>query len=128
LISCLSMDGFHVAGESAGLSPQPDLTRTDILLFSVEEAGLQRAVRLVKETPVRLVGLARLAEERMLFDAVQAGLAGFLIRSELTPAGLAGTLRAVGGGNGSLPTELLARMLHGLAKGGTRGASTGHLA
>jgi DNA-binding NarL/FixJ family response regulator len=128
LVSCLSMDDFTVVGESAGFSPEPDLTRTDILLFSVEDAGLQRAVRLVRGTAVRLVGLARSQEESVLFDAVQAGLAGFLIRSELTPAGLAGSLHAVLGGNGSMPPELLARMLHGLAKGGARGASAGQLA
>jgi DNA-binding NarL/FixJ family response regulator len=128
LVSCLSMDGFVVAGESGGFVPEPDLARADLLLFSLDAATLQRAVRLARGTSVRLVGLARTPAEGMLFDAVQAGLAGFLVRSELTPAGLASSLRAVMTGSGSLPPELLARMLDGLARGGTRGGSAGHLA
>ncbi len=127
IVACLSLDGFRVTGESAGLDPAPDPARMDLLLFDLEGDGLQRAVRLSSGTAVRLVGMARAAQERALLDGVQAGLAGFLVRSELTPAGLASSLRAVVAGNGTLPTPLLGRLLDTLARGGSRGSS-GHLA
>lgn len=128
LAACLAADGFDAVGESADLVPEPDLSRVDVLLFDMGDASLQRAIRLTRETAVRLVGMARAAREEALFDAVEAGLAGFLIRSELTPAGLASCIRSVLGGGGSLPPALLARMVDGLARGGHRGATAGRLA
>jgi DNA-binding NarL/FixJ family response regulator len=123
LVSCLLTDGFRVTGESALFDPEPDATGIDILLFDLDGAALQRAVRLASGTAVRLVGIARMEEEETLLDGVQAGLAGFLIRSQLTPPGLSGSLRAVVTGNGALPSSLLARLLDGLARGGPRGSS-----
>jgi DNA-binding NarL/FixJ family response regulator len=128
LMACLSADGFDVVGESTGLKPAPELPRTDVLVFDMDDAGLQDAVRLARGTAVRLVGMVRAPREEALFDAVEAGLAGFLIRSELTPTGLTSCVRSVAGGNGSLPTGLLARMVDGLARGGRRGATAGRLA
>jgi DNA-binding NarL/FixJ family response regulator len=123
IVACLTLDGFRVAGESAGLDPEPDPDRMDLLLFDLDSEGLQRAVRLTSGTGVRLVGMARVAHEEALLDGVQAGLAGFLVRGELTPAGLAGSLRAIAAGNGALPTPLLGRLLDSLARGGPRGSS-----
>jgi DNA-binding NarL/FixJ family response regulator len=128
LVSCLQTAGFHVAGESSGLLPQPDFSVTDILLFEVDEGGLQRAVKAVRGTKVLLVGLARDAREDMLYDAVESGLAGFLLRAELTPETLTGSLTAVARGTGALPPKLLARLFDGMAKGYKRGAAAGQLA
>jgi DNA-binding NarL/FixJ family response regulator len=128
LRACLVAEGFVVAGESLELWPQPDPARFDILVFALDPAGLQRAVRLTHGTSVRLIGIADEAEEGVLFDAVEAGLAGFLLRAELTPDGLAGCVQSVSGGNGALPPGLLAKLLAGLARGATRGASAAQLA
>jgi len=111
-----------VVGESGGLDPSPDPELIDVLLFDVEGAGLQRAVRLTAGTDVRLVGMARTPGEDALLDAVQAGIAGYLVRSQLTPAGLSSSLRAVVAGNGTLPPSLLSRLVESLARGTARGA------
>ncbi|HEX9374885.1 MAG TPA: response regulator transcription factor [Actinomycetota bacterium] len=123
LVGCLHGDGFRVAGESANFEPEPDPSRIDVLLFDLEDDGLQRAVRIASAGDMRLVGIARAAREETLLDAVQAGLAGFLVRSELTPAGLASSLRAVVAGNGTLPPALLGRLVDSLARGGPRGTA-----
>jgi DNA-binding NarL/FixJ family response regulator len=115
-------------GESSEFRPAPVLDDVDILLFDVEIAALQQAARLVRGSRVHLVGIAPNAEERMLFDSVEAGMAGFLLRSDLTPDGLVACLRSVVSGNGSLPPALLTKLLGGLARGGRRGATTGQLA
>jgi DNA-binding NarL/FixJ family response regulator len=121
LVSCLVADGFAVAGESTGFEPEPDPARMDLLLFDLESGGLQRAVHLTAGSDIRLVGLARTPGEEALLDAVQAGLAGFLVRSQLTPARLSSSLRAVLAGNGTLPPALLGRLVEQLARGTSRG-------
>ncbi len=128
LRACLAAEGCVVAGESVDLWPDPDPARFDILVFALEGPGLQRAVRLVRGTEVRLIGIADVAEEGMLFDAVEAGLAGFLVRADLTPDALATCIRSVAGGGGALPPGLLAKLFAGLARGATRGATAAQLA
>lgn len=131
LASCVTAGGMTVVGESAGLSPEPDPARFDILLFELSEDGsaaLGRAARLVAGTGARLVGVATAGSEEILFDAVEAGLAGFLLRSELTPDSLATCLRTVAAGVGAMPPSLLARLLGALARGAPKGATPGQLA
>ena len=123
LVSCLTADGFALAGESSALDPVPEPARMDVLLFDLEGGGLQRAVHLTAGTDVRLVGVARSPGEETLLDAVQAGIAGFLVRSQMTPAALSSSLRAVVAGNGTLPPSLLGRLLEMLARGATRGVN-----
>jgi DNA-binding NarL/FixJ family response regulator len=129
LAGCLEARGFEVAGESELLRPEPDLDRIGVLVFDLDvPSSLQRAVQLAKDRPVGLVGLVGDAREESLFDAVEAGLAGFLVRGTLTPDALVSCLEAVVSGHGSLPPALLARLIDGLAKGGARGAAAGQLA
>lgn len=128
LTSSLVAGGFVVAGESAGLVPLPNLQAIDILLFDLEDGGLQRAVKTTRGTEVSLVGLARTAREETLYDAVESGLAGYLVRSELTPETLTSSLQAVATGAGALPPRLLARLFDGMARGAKRGAAAGQLA
>jgi DNA-binding NarL/FixJ family response regulator len=128
LISCVDAAGFAMAGASSRLTPPPDLDRVDILLFDIDDSGLRGAVRLTQGLPTRLVGSARHPTEENVLDAVQAGVAGFLIRSQITPESLIGCLRAIMSGNGTMPPRLVASVLSRLAKGGLRGASAGQLA
>jgi DNA-binding NarL/FixJ family response regulator len=121
LAVCLNAAEFRVVGESTRLAPVPDLDHVDLLVFEIDDGGLSAAARLVRGTDVRLVGIARAVSEELLFTAVEAGIAGFLNRADLTPAGLTAAVRAVAAGNGSMPPRLLARLLDDLARGnGTR--------
>lgn len=128
LATCVASGGMSVSGESAGFSPEPDPGRFDILLFEVDAAALGRAARLVSGTDARMVGIATAGSEEILFDAVEAGLAGFLLRSELTPDSLATCLRTVAAGVGAMPPSLLARLVGALARGAPKGATPGQLA
>jgi DNA-binding NarL/FixJ family response regulator len=128
LAVCLSAAGFEVAGESARLAPVPDLDRVDLLVFEIDDGGLSAAAGLVRRTDVRLVGIARTVSEELLFNAVEAGIAGFLNRVDLTPDGLIAAVRAVAAGSGSMPPRLLARLLDDLARGNKSRASYGQLA
>lgn len=127
LVSCLDDNGFVVAGQSANLLPEPELAEVDVLMFDLEGVGLRSALRLARGTGARLVALASEPDEARLFEAVAAGLAGFLVRVELTPEQLLDTLRLVASGNGPLPPDLLARLLARLAGEEQGGAPAGRL-
>jgi DNA-binding NarL/FixJ family response regulator len=128
LAGCLSTAEFRVVGESAKLTPVPDLDRIDLLVFEIDDGGLAAAVGLVRRTAVRLVGIARSVSQELLFHAVEAGIAGFLNRADLTPDGLVASVRAVAAGTGSMPPRLLARLIDDLARGNGSRASRGQLA
>lgn len=128
LATCLSGEGFAIAGESASFAPAPQLDGVSVLLFDIDGSGMQKAVEAARGTSARLVGTTRSASEDVLFDAVQAGLAGFLVRSELTPHRLVACLGAVVGGQGSLPPDLTAKLVAGMANGRKQGTSASHLA
>jgi DNA-binding NarL/FixJ family response regulator len=128
LAGYLSAAQFRVVGESAKLTPVPDLDRVDLLVFEIDDGGLSAAVALVRRTAVRLVGIARSASRELLFHAVEAGIAGFLSRADLTPDGLVASVRAVAAGTGSIPPRLLAHLLDDLARGNGSHASRGQLA
>jgi DNA-binding NarL/FixJ family response regulator len=127
ITSCLRSEGFRIAGESALLDPEPDLSEAEILLFPVDDVGVARACDLARRHDVRLVGLVRAPSERKLFETVEAGLSGVLVHGELTPARLTTCLRAVIEGNGTMPPALLSQLLAGLARGGWRGGAPGAL-
>jgi DNA-binding NarL/FixJ family response regulator len=128
LASCIAAGGMTVVGESSGFLPEPAADRFDILLFDVDAAGLGMAARIAAGNPIRLVGIATAGSEEVLFDAVEAGLAGFLLRAELTPESLVSCLRTVAAGVGAMPPSLLARLVGALARGAPRGATPGQLA
>jgi DNA-binding NarL/FixJ family response regulator len=125
LVSCLREGGFGVAGESSLFLPEPDLDRTDIVLFEYGPAELARAIRLVRESPVRLVGMARTLTDDQLVDAVDAGIAGLVSRTELRADTLLSCLTAVAGGSTALPSSLLVKLSRA---GGERGTPATALA
>lgn len=128
LATCLKAEGFEVTGESSDLQPEPDVTGSAVLLFDVDSTGLPRATALARRCDVRLVGLVRNPRQDELFDSLSAGLAGVLVRGDLTPARLVTCVRSVTEGNGSIPPDLLGQMLAGLARGAPRAAVGGDLA
>ena len=127
LAACLESPRYLLTGESASLTPRPDLARTDILVFELDETGLGEAIRLTAESGkngsgTRLITISPRPDDELLVEAVQAGVAGALIRGDITPASLLHCLRAVAGGNGSLPAAVLPNLVGG-GRGGRRGGS-----
>ncbi|MFN2608114.1 MAG: LuxR C-terminal-related transcriptional regulator [Acidimicrobiales bacterium] len=121
LLSCITAEGFGVAGESAGLRPAPELGGVDVLVFEATAAGLPPALGLVKTTGVRAVAIVPAVPEHLVYDAVDGGVAALLLRADLTPAALAGALRAVAGGATAFPPGLVSQLLVRAAHSGTGG-------
>jgi DNA-binding NarL/FixJ family response regulator len=122
LVACLAAEGFRIAGESEGLTPAPAAAGLDLLLFQAEGTGLRRAVAATRGAGTRLVATVSDSAEAMVYDAVEAGAAAVLLRSELGPATLVTTLRAVTCGSASLPSAMLPRLLALAASGAGKGS------
>jgi DNA-binding NarL/FixJ family response regulator len=116
LMSALAESSFPVAGESEEFVPVPELDDVGILVFELER--LDRALLLPRPDELRLVAIAAVRHEGPLLQAIEAGVAGVLPRSTLTPAGLRGCLEAVAAGASSMPADLMPRLVSGLARGG----------
>ena len=116
MASCLTAAGFAIAGESAHLAPAPDFDIADVLVVELSRAALVASARLGSGNGVRLVGVAGGTSPDLVQDAVKAGFAGLLIRSDLTPANLVATVHAVACGTGSIPPAVVARLLTDLGR------------
>jgi DNA-binding NarL/FixJ family response regulator len=82
-----------VVGESADLEPRPELTGVDVLLFDIEALEEARPLAAFHETA--LVALVPQAGDSALGLAVEAGLAGFLVRPDLDPVTLRRCLETI---------------------------------
>jgi DNA-binding NarL/FixJ family response regulator len=114
---------MHVVGESEGLQPAPEPAAIDVIVFEATEGALAELTTIVRESPVRLVAVAAAHDERLLYDAVEAGARAALVRNELNPAALVAAVRAVAAGNTAMPSTLLPRLLQhavGNGRGGPR--------
>jgi DNA-binding NarL/FixJ family response regulator len=112
---------FLLAGESARFSPEPEIARTDILVFELDSVGLPSALRLARDSSLLLVAVAASVEDDLLVEAIEAGVTGALLRGDANPNTFLHTLRSAAAGNGSLPTAVLGRLL-ARPRSGMRGA------
>ncbi len=119
MANCLASSGFVIVGESAHLTPVPDLDAAEILLLELDGSGLVTAAKLAGDGATRLVGVAESSSPGLMENAIKAGFAGLLIREEVTPASLVAAVHAVACGVGSIPPAVLAPLLSG------RGCSSG---
>lgn len=120
LRTCLRADGVNVAGESAGFDPLPP-GRVDVVIFEADGVGLQRALQLRLESGFRLVAVVASPDDRVLYDAVDAGVSALHLRQDMGPESLLASVRAAVNDNATLPHDLLPRLLK-------RAARTGHAA
>jgi DNA-binding NarL/FixJ family response regulator len=122
LRSVLTERGFVIAGESARLEPQPDLENVSVLLLEIDV--LHELVRRPLPESLRIVGVAASETPEALLAGLEVGLAGFLIRSELSPESLVCCLHAVVGGASAVPPRLLSTLLCELARGRRPGSTS----
>ncbi|MDQ3944191.1 MAG: hypothetical protein M3357_03370, partial [Actinomycetota bacterium] len=102
LACCLHRPGYVLIGESSEFVPQPDLSRTDILVFDLGEQSLGWALgwpgdRGVpgcsgERRPARLLGLVGGGGP---YQELTRGLCTVVVRSELTPAAFVDCLRSL---------------------------------
>jgi DNA-binding NarL/FixJ family response regulator len=85
----------------------------DLVLVVAETADEQALgqVRAVRATGGRVVLVLQVLDDAGLLAVVEAGAAGVLRRAEATPASLERAVRLAAGGDGSLPPDLLGRLL-----------------
>lgn len=120
LITCLEAEGFVLAGESAGLRPSPDLSRSSLLIFDLDAAGPEAARTLAHRCGVS-VGLVREMPEPEVRELLAAGLKAALPVRTLTPARLLSCLRTLGHQHGR------ARMPAVGSAGSSAASGGGHL-
>lgn len=126
LTACLAAPGFVLAGESSAFAPLPDLRRTDLLVFELDDNRLRRALELTRGSLVRLVTVAGSVDDNLLVEAIEAGVSGAMTRSEVSPRAFLHCLRSVAGGHGFLPAAALSQ-LAGAPGSGRRGRLVGDL-
>jgi DNA-binding NarL/FixJ family response regulator len=81
-----------------------------VVAETADEQALSR-VRAVRANGGRVVLVLQVLDDAGLLAVVEAGASGVLRRAEATPASLERTVRLAAGGDGSLPPDLLGRLL-----------------
>jgi DNA-binding NarL/FixJ family response regulator len=95
LIKCLENEGYVIAGESAGLRPLPELSRSSVLIFDLDAAGPEVASTLANRCALT-IGLVREMPASQVRELLAAGLSVALPLRTLTPANLLACLRTHG--------------------------------
>ncbi|PPK98079.1 two-component system NarL family response regulator [Kineococcus xinjiangensis] len=114
--SALEADGFQVVGEGASAREalalaaehHPDACVLDVHMPGGGVAAAGQIVRTLPETVVVMLTYSR--DEADLFDALRAGVQGFLLK-DMDPDRLGPALRGVLAGEAALPRGLVARVL-----------------
>ncbi len=109
-------DDLEVVGQAADGVQALDLARTvrpDVVLMDVQMPvmdGIEATRRLVAEDLGRVVILTTFDRDDYLFDALQAGASGFLLKNA-EPEALVEAVRAVGHGHALLAPEVTRRVI-----------------
>lgn len=117
LTACLEAEGIRVAGETDRLTQRVEPAEASVLVFDASGGHLGEVVHLQRGSEVALVALVRDQHDPALVDAIEAGVAGILLRDELAPAPLTAALRTVATGQSAVPARLLAKILESAARG-----------
>lgn len=81
-----------------------------VVVDTVDRAALD-LVHVARAGGSRVVLVAAVVDERGLLDAVEAGACGVVLRQDATTANLEAAVATASDGGGSLPTDLLGRLL-----------------
>lgn len=115
-------DSISEAGVASQLRPSRDvhvLASDDVesarvavvVVDSVDEDALQMLRMIRRSGTARTVLVASRLDDRALVTAVESGVVGLVRRTEATPARLVKLIKAADCGEGSVPPDLLARLL-----------------
>jgi len=144
-VQVLAADPVSEAGVTSQLRFRPELESVpangtdqhpDVVIVVADEVDEERlrTVRAVRRNGrARVVLVANELDGRSLLAAVEAGASGIVRRKEVTPERLSAVVRAAANGDGTLPPDLLGRLLqqfgeprrtHGMVRGLTFGGLT----
>ena len=94
-------------------TPDPDETAVAIVVADEVDESVLREIRAARAAGhERVVLLVTRVDDTGLMSAVEAGVVGVVRRSQATPSHLAAAIRAAAAGEGSLPPDLLARLMN----------------
>jgi DNA-binding NarL/FixJ family response regulator len=82
-----------------------------VVCDAVDDSTLCTLRRLARTSPARLVLVAARIDDAALLEVVETGVCGVIRRSEASAERLAATIRAASAGDGSVPSDLLGRLL-----------------
>ncbi len=89
-----------------------DDTGVALVVADEVDSHTTRSVRALRRRGVeRIVLLVTRLDDKGLLGAIEAGVAGVIRRSEATPQNLLTAIRSVAAGEGTLPPDLLSRLL-----------------
>ena len=122
---------MEVVGEAADGAEAVELARTtrpDVVVMDIRMPRLDgiAATRLLLErhaSPARVLMLTTFNQEAYVYDALQAGASGFLLKSS-PPRELAGAIRTVSGGDALLAPEITRAMIEDYVQRPRPGAAT----
>jgi DNA-binding NarL/FixJ family response regulator len=119
-ICVFAEDPLSEAGMLSSLRPRPEVTVLDrgdelvavavVVADTVDEAALQ-VLRSLHRRQCRALLVVRTVDDAALAAAVEAGMSGLIRRSEATPERLVHAVCAVARGDGTIPPDLLGRLL-----------------
>lgn len=98
----------------AGIRVVDDRDDADVVVLvaqQVDEPTQQTVRRLLRAGTPGVVLIVAHIDDRGLFAAVEAGVSALLRRSEATPERLSAAIREAERGNGSMPSDLLGRLM-----------------
>jgi DNA-binding NarL/FixJ family response regulator len=96
LVTCLRVEGYAIAGESAALRPPPDLSGSSLLIFDLDAVGSEAAGALARRGDLLLIGLVRGTPAAQVRELLAAGMSAALSLRTLTPSRLLSCIRALG--------------------------------
>jgi DNA-binding NarL/FixJ family response regulator len=119
-ICVFAEDPLSEAGMLSSLRPRPEVTVLDrgdervavavVAADTVDESALQ-VLRSLQRRQCRALLVVRTVDDAALAAAVEAGMSGLVRRSEATPERLVHAVCAVARGDGTVPPDLLGRLL-----------------
>jgi DNA-binding NarL/FixJ family response regulator len=117
-------DPISAAGVASQLRPRPELQVVDgeaadltpvvvvvVVVDAVDEAAVQLLRNVQYTSPARVVLVATRIDDQQLVSAAECGVAGIVRRAEATPERLVQVISAAAKGEGTVPGDLLGRLL-----------------
>lgn len=119
-------DPVSRAGVAAQLRTRPELWVKDdgeasaevavVVADEIDEEALRATKVLQRSGGARVVLVVTRLDDQGLLAAAEAGAVGLLRRSEAVPERLSTTIRAAAAGDGTVPPDLLGRLLDGVGR------------